>query len=312
MRWLILADDWPPQLGGVATWGFEHARGLVEEGHEVRVFARHRAGLLAPPGAEVTGVRGPSFGRHGGWWAGLRALPSLAWADRILCTTWTVAAGIAGRVSLPFEVVFHGSDATRPPLDEGTFERVMAHADRIWAVSHFLVGVLADRGYAAEHIATRVQPVEPGCDPNGPWIFVGRATPLKGGDRFVRLCAAAGKEGWLVGEGTALEEWRALAHALAAPVRFLGALDRAETLRTMARGSTLVLLPRTHPDGSGAEGLGLVLLEARAAGLQVVGCRTGGVPEALGPDGLCLEDPDDVAAALRALGLPAGPGATTP
>jgi glycosyltransferase involved in cell wall biosynthesis len=69
-------------------------------------------------------------------------------------------------------------------------------------------------------------------------------------------------------------------------------------MRSCAR---VFLLPRTYPDGTGAEGLGLVLLEARAMSVEVVGCRCGGVPEAIGPSGLLLDDPDDLARSLEQL-----------
>jgi glycosyltransferase involved in cell wall biosynthesis len=52
------------------------------------------------------------------------------------------------------------------------------------------------------------------------------------------------------------------------------------------------LLPRVDPHGMGAEGLGLVLLEAAMMGIPSIGCRTGGVPEAVGP-GLLLDNPDN-------------------
>ena len=117
----------------------------------------------------------------------------------------------------------------------------------------------------------------------------------------MRICAAAGHSGRVIGDGPELPAWRALARELEAPVTFLGAQPRRDTLAQMKSCSALFLLPRTHADGSGAEGLGLVLLEARAIGLQVVGCATGGVPEALGSDGLLLPDPDDAAdSAVRA------------
>ena len=302
MRWVILSDDWPPQLGGVATWGFNRARQLAREGHEVIVFARQRPHLMAPEGVHLIGVPGPSFGRYGGVWTAVRALPELARADRILATTWTVAAGIAGRISTPLEVVFHGSDVTRDPADARAFHRVCEAAERRWAVSDFLVQTLANRGVKAEWTPSPLPDLESGGgDPTGPWTFVGRATELKGGDRFVRLCAAAGRSGLVIGDGPALQSWTSLSRDLGAQIAFAGALPRRETWAQMWRSSRVFLLPRTHADGSGAEGLGLVLLEARAMDVQVVGCRCGGVPEALGPSGVLLNDPDDVARSLEQL-----------
>ncbi len=52
-----------------------------------------------------------------------------------------------------------------------------------------------------------------------------------------------------------------------------------------------MLTPQTDGAGLGAEGLGLVLLEAASLGVPAIGCDVGGVSEAIGP-GLILEDPD--------------------
>ena len=63
-------------------------------------------------------------------------------------------------------------------------------------------------------------------------------------------------------------------------------------MEAIADAAAMVLLPRVDQDGSGAEGLGLCLLEAAARGIPTIGCRTGGVEEAIGP-GLLLDDPEN-------------------
>ena len=59
-------------------------------------------------------------------------------------------------------------------------------------------------------------------------------------------------------------------------------------------------LPRPDADGSGAEGFGLSLVEAASLGVVPVGCRTGGVPEAVGA-GIVLEDPDAIPRFIEAI-----------
>lgn len=286
---MILTDDHPPAPGGVATWTAAVAEGLRRAGDAVEVFARWRPDL--PVG--VHGVRGPSFGRHGGWWLRWAARRALHDADAVLATTWPVAAGLPA--GLPLHVVFHGSDLTRPPVSARALRRVMERARHRWAVSRWL----AERG-AAEVLPAPVDPRPgPRRRPERPWRWglLGRATPLKGGDRFVRLVAEAGVEGVVAGDGPELPRWRALAERLGARVRFLGHLPR-EALPAVLDGlDVALLLPRPAADGGGEEGLGLALLEAAASGVAVVGCRTGGVPEATGP-GLLLEDPDDAPASV--------------
>lgn len=298
MRWVILTDDHPPTPGGVATWTAAIARGLSASGDDVEVFARHRPGL--PPG--VRGVRGPSFGRYGGWWLRVAARRSLRRADAVLATTWPVAVGVAGTIGAPLHVVFHGSDLTRPLRPPPA--RVLDRA-RLWAVSGWLAEKVADRGRRAEVLPAPVEVAPPRLPSRGPerWAMVARAVPGKGGERFVRLVAEAGVDGLLIGGGPELSRWRRLAASLGARVRFTGEVPHARVAELLREADLALLLPRA--DGPG-EGLGLSLLEAAAVGVPAVGCRTGGVPEAVGP-GLLLDDPDDAprsVAAIRAWWTP--------
>jgi phosphatidylinositol alpha-1,6-mannosyltransferase len=287
VRWLIVADDFPPADGGVSTWGGLVADGLHAAGHEVTVLARARPGLGGRP-YPVVGVRGPSFGAWGGLWTAAASLGRRA--DRVLATTWPVATGLA-RWRTDLDVVVHGSDVTRP---QGPgLDRVLRGARR-FATSRFLAEALAARGYDATVLPAPIDAGPPrsrGPERPARWGFLGRATDLKGGDRFVRLVGAVGATGVVIGDGPALGAWRDEASRRELDVRFLGRLDRSEALREVATWDLAFLLPRADADGSGAEGFGLSLVEAAAQGVATVGSRTGGVPEAVGA-GLVLDDPD--------------------
>ncbi len=294
MRWLIVTDDWPPTLGGVATWSARVADELAGRGHSVRVLARHRPQLYAPRGLRVTGVRGPSFGRMGGRWVGLRGARAVLQADRVVATTWGVASPLWRLCDCPLHVVAHGSDVTRAPRSPRAQHAVWREATGRWAMSAFLARQLAQRGVQAQVLpaAVRLAPWPAPAGDGTRWAFVGRATSLKGGDRFVRWVAAAGVQGVVIGEGPELDRWRALAAQLGAKVRFVGAVPRADVRRWLVSVDLVALCARAAPDGSGAEGLGLTALEAAALGVPAVGVLTGGVPEAVGP-GLLVPNPDD-------------------
>jgi glycosyltransferase involved in cell wall biosynthesis len=231
----------------------------------------------------------------------VRAWRDIASADRVLATTWP-AATFACRIRPDLDVVAHGSDVTRPPLRRGAFRRVWRHA-RAFAMSRFLGERLAEQGVEARVLPAPVD-VAPAPKPPGDgtrWAFVARAIEEKGGDRFVRICAAARARGVVVGDGPARASWEALAARLGADVTFTGSLDAAGVRGVLLASDLVFLLPR------GPEGLGLTLIEGAALGVPAVGCRAGGVPEAVGP-GLVLDDPDDAAAsaqAIRAWWLPA-------
>jgi glycosyltransferase involved in cell wall biosynthesis len=110
----------------------------------------------------------------------------------------------------------------------------------------------------------------------------------------VRWCAAAGVRGTFVGDGPARPAWEALASRLAADVTFTGTLPAEGVTAALRDADLVVLVPR------GPEGLGLTLIEGAAQGVAAVGCRVGGVPEAVGR-GLVLDDPDDTEASVAAI-----------
>jgi glycosyltransferase involved in cell wall biosynthesis len=282
VRWVVLTDDPPGVPGGVAAFTSRVTTELARRGHEVTIYGRARPGAVAPDAVRFVPVAGPSFGRWGGEWLGLRAWRDLASADRVLATTWPVAT-FAAIIRPDLDVVAHGSDVTRPPVRPRSFDRVWSSA-RAWAMSRFLAERLASRGISSMVLPA---PVEPASSPRlsgggARWAFVGRAIHEKGGDRFVRICAAAGARGIVVGDGPARTAWEALAVRLGADVRFTGALPATGVRDVMASSDLVFLLPR------GPEGLGLTLIEGAALGVPAVGCRAGGVPEAVGP-GLLID-----------------------
>ncbi|HUA35503.1 MAG TPA: glycosyltransferase family 4 protein [Candidatus Binataceae bacterium] len=65
----------------------------------------------------------------------------------------------------------------------------------------------------------------------------------------------------------------AISSGVADRVKFLGIVPRAE-LWSLYKGATIYAMPSRMP-----EGLGLVFLEAMAAGIPVIGTRSGGTPE---------------------------------
>ncbi|MEO0604609.1 MAG: glycosyltransferase family 4 protein [Myxococcota bacterium] len=302
MRWLILTDEAPPVVGGIATFVARVTRALADRGDEVVVVGRHR-GPTTLPGARWIGARGSSFGRYAGRWLARAAGTELLRADRVLATTW-VAATFATRVRSDLIITAHGSDVTRPPVrSPATFRRVWAAAGRGLALSEHLVRTLAARGVDTAPLPAPI-PIRPASPPPGParerWGFVGRLTPHKGVDRFLRWVEVAGVEGVVVGDGPIRDEAMALARRLGIRVTFTGFLSPDELARLWDELDLVVLAPRPYPDGSGAEGLGLVLLEAAGQGVPAIGCATGGVPEAVGA-GLVVPTPDDAAGTVRAI-----------
>lgn len=302
-RTWLLTDDFPPTGGGVAVWTWRVAEALAARGEAVTVAARAVPGAVAPPRVQLLPVQGPSFGRHGGRWIAWTVGPRLGGGDRVLATTWPLAAHLLPRirsVGATLHVIGHGSDLTRPTPAPRAQDAVWRAADHRWTVSRYLADHLARRGIDARVLPAAVLPTAPGAHRPGTWVLPTRAVPTKGGERFLTLAAALGARPTVLGDGPALSAWRAHARRLGLDAELPGAVSHEEVLRRLPTFDLVFLLPRPYPDGSGAEGLGLALVEGAMAGVAGVTTAVGGAPEAVGPAGLVLGPPEEDVARLRA------------
>jgi len=124
-------------------------------------------------------------------------------------------------------------------------------------------------------------------------LFVGRLTPLKGVDVLVRACVDAHLSLRVLGDGPARAELEALARDTGADVSFAGEVEPAAVAAAMAEAGVLAV-PSLSPDVAP-----LVVTEAWAAGLPVVGSEIGGIADFLA-DGRGLRCPPGDAEALGA------------
>jgi phosphatidylinositol alpha-1,6-mannosyltransferase len=312
-RWLLVTEDFPPTaVGGIAAWAEDLAGALAASGEAVTVLARRRPGVEAWDRGRpypVIRMAGRSWGSWQGLWAALAVLPRLGPGVVVLAATWRLVSWIAPLVRIlgaTLLVSAQGSDLTQLERAPGALRRVAAAA-RAWVpVSRFLGDELGRLGISGEvfvlPMALQAPPAPAPASPEGPLVVIARLLPSKGVDRVLAIGRALGRPVRVVGDGPAAGALRALGGA----VQWMGALPRDEARAALIGASALLLLPRSGPDGRGAEGLGLCLLEAAAAGVPVIGCFTGGVPEATGP-GLLLDDPEapDLNAIRAFLGDPA-------
>ncbi|MCB9794137.1 MAG: glycosyltransferase family 4 protein [Alphaproteobacteria bacterium] len=303
----LVTHDFPPAyVGGVAAWTLDLAQALHAAGAPVQVYARGARGAGPHDAAlpfSVIRMAGRSWGRWQATWAALSVGPRLRPGDTLLLSTWPLGPRLApfarGR-GLKVGVAFHGSDLTRLQAAPPGLQAVLDASHARFAVSAFLVGCLRGLGGDAVRLP---MPLELSALPPAPehsesLVCVARLTHLKGLDRCLRLAYALGVPLEVVGEGEAGPALQSLAEDLGAALRMHGRLPRAQALEVLRGRRAALLLPRVDTDGSGAEGLGLCLLEAAAQGTPAVGCRTGGVPEA---SDLVLQDPDAIEASANEL-----------
>ncbi|MGK5741047.1 glycosyltransferase family 4 protein [Micromonospora sp. URMC 103] len=240
----------------------------------------------------------------------LAALPdgALVLLDGLVASaTPEVLAPQAGRLRLV--VLVH------MPLGDDAEARALAAARAVVATSAWTRARLLDR-YALP--PGRVHVAAPGVDPASPaagtgtggeLLCVAAVTPTKGHDVLARALTLVADLPWtcvcvgaLTREPEFVAELRArlAAAGLAERVRLVGPWTGAELAAAYA-GADLLVLP------SRAETYGMVVVEALARAVPVLGTAVGGLPEALGraPDGATPgllvppEDPEALAAALR-------------
>ncbi|MFE7564012.1 glycosyltransferase family 4 protein [Kitasatospora sp. NPDC057500] len=332
---LIVTNDFPPRQGGIET--FVHAVATRLPAEEVVVYtsdepgaARHDAALPFPvirdrsrmllPTPRVTRRAAELARAHGCdrvWFGAAAPLAAMTPALR------RQAPGIRRTVATT-----HGHEIwwARTPVARRLLRRIGDSVD----VVTYLGTHTRDRIAPALGPSARLERLVPGvdtdlfrprpreADPRAPVILcVARLVPRKGQDTLIRALplirrTVPGATLVLVGRGPDERRLRDLARRLTAPgtVVFAGGRDHADTPDAYATADVFAMPCRTRRAGLEAEGLGIVLLEAAAAGLPVVAGRSGGAPDAVldGVNGTVVDgrDPSAVAGAItRVLTAPA-------
>ena len=168
--------------------------------------------------------------------------------------------------------------------------RVAAGADAFVVPSAFALGRLRELGAPvgdrARVVASAQREIaERSAAASGRFaLAAGRLTAEKGFADAIEGCARAGRRLVIAGDGPELERLRS--HA-GPDVTFTGRVTPAE-LAALRRDAAVAVVPSRY-----AEILPLAALEAMAAGLPVAAARTGGLAEAVPPEGLYT--PGDVA-----------------
>ncbi|MFG2847224.1 glycosyltransferase family 4 protein [Kitasatospora sp. NPDC048296] len=322
---LVVTNDFPPRQGGIETFVQAMADRLpggvvvytsAEPGAE-----RHDAALPYPvvrdpartllPTPRATRRAAETARAHGcdRVWFGAAA-PLAAMTPGLLRR----APGLLRTVATT-----HGHEIwwARTPGARRVLRRIGRSVDTVT----FLGEYTRDRIAPALGPGARLSRLVPGVDPavfrpgtgvptaHPVILCVARLVPRKGQDVLIRALpairrAVPGTTLLLVGQGPDESRLRAMAHRLTEPgsVEFTGGLDHAATAAHYAAADVFAMPCRTRRMGLEAEGLGIVYLEAAAAGLPVVAGRSGGAPDTVldGVTGTVVDgrNPAAVAAAL--------------
>lgn len=309
--WVLLTPELPGHgPGGIGSWAEDLARALHQAGETVEVWAPARRLFGPPPPWRLRTIPGHSWHRWGPWWvdlyARIRRLPSSA--PTLIAATWPLATRIATRWPGPVLVAAHGSDLTRWDQPPPALVALAPHVHFL-PVSGFLAQELDRLGLqdAKRTVLPMAIPNAPPSPPSGrALVCVARATPLKGIDRAATFALRLSRPLWLVGcTATQVRQLHPQLSAEDHPLHLqtlpfgghpgvshcFGPQSRGVVEHLLRSSAGAVLFARADPQGRGAEGLGLSLLEAAHLGRPTLGSPVGGLPEALGP-GRCL-DPED-------------------
>ena len=212
-----------------------------------------------------------------------------------------LALPIAQKTGLPLMVTFHGYDITSndcskyvPGWNYETYERgrriLFKEAKLFIAVSDFIRSKLIEKGCPEEKIVVHYIGIDtdkfkpdPTVNRKPVVLFVGRLTEKKGCEYLIRAMAQVQSvmpevELVIIGNGILKPKLEELAAQLLCRYRFLGA-QPPEVVRSWMNQSRLLAVPSVTAATGDTEGAPMVVLEAQAMGLPVVGSIHAGIPE---------------------------------
>lgn len=313
MRLLIVTNDYPPKPGGIQMY----LSNLVDAyPDEVHVFAP------ADPQAEPdeTGVTRGTQSYMLPTSSTARAVTHAAQEfdpDAILFGAPHplpfLGRGLRESLGTPIGILSHGAEITIPgaiPIVRQALGRSLASADVRFAVSRYTarrVRGISGKGVDFLGAGVAVETFTPPDSPptNDPPIVgcVSRFVPRKGQERLIEAAARLDRDVELlfVGKGRTEQKLRKMAESKGVRTRF--EVDVAwGDLAGLYRQMDVFCMPcKSRWGGLEVEGLGLVFLEAAAAGVPVLAGDSGGSPETVlpGKTGYVVSDVDAIVEGLE-------------
>ena len=314
-RVLLVTNDFPPRRGGIQSYLEQFVSRLADTGdHELTVYAPQWKGaedydraadyrIVRHPGTLM--LPEPGVDRR------MRALIR----EHGIETVWFGAAAplalLAGRArgagARRVLASTHGHEVgwSMLPIARSALRRIGDTTDVVTFVSHYTRGRFAAAfgpNAALEHLAPgvdtdRFRPdpaarddlrARYGLDARPTVVCVSRLVPRKGQDMLIKALPGIRRRVRdatlvIVGGGPYADDLHKLAGQVGVTddVVFTGAVPGAELPAHYAMADVFAMPCRTRGSGLDVEGLGIVFLEASAAGVPVVAGDSGGAPEAV-------------------------------
>lgn len=315
MKLLVVTNDYPPKPGGIQQW----LGNLVDHfDGEVRV--------LAPADGPASTVSGESIVRRGSKKYMVPTKRIAQWVaneasefnpDAVLFGAPhplpSLIPSLRRSFSGPIAVMTHGAEVTIPAAVPGVRQwlgRTLRRADVLFAVSRYTaakVASLTNMDVIPVGAGVDIDTFTPAAPAAAPVVgCVSRFVPRKGQDRLIEAAARLRSSGipvelMMVGKGRTEGSLRRLAERRQVPTRFEVDVPWASLPGLYREMAAFAMPSRSRWFGLEVEGLGIVYLEAAAAGLPVVAGDSGGAPEAIipGVTGYVAPDVDSLTDALR-------------
>ncbi len=216
------------------------------------------------------------------------------------------AMAVARKLRVPLITTFHGFDATtskraligsRSPswINYILFRSQLAkQGDLFICVSEFIRKRVIELGFPPErthvhYIGIDIETILPRqISEETPMVLhVARLVEKKGTEYLIHAFAKVAAQNpevelTIIGDGPLRTSLKSLTQALGMNerIRFMGPQPHTEVM-TMMRKAAMLVLPSVTANTGDAEGLGMVLLEAAALGLPLIGTQHGGIPEVI-------------------------------
>lgn len=314
MKVCLIANEFPPDVGGWQTYSYELA-GALSEIDDVWVVAPDYDEEWEDP----RGLKIKRFERHNlrsFVRNATRAVREIARGglDVVHALMVHPSGYVGSRIKVPLVLTAHGNDFLFPDIVAKTMTKVaLKRADSIVCVSRGTRNLLpAKHQSKATVIPNGTRPENFLTDKDGSKeilglgrmiLSVGRLVKRKGVDDLLRagvdvLDNFPDVKFAIVGDGPEREALEDLAKELGMSnsVIFTGRVDD-ETLRRYYSAADAFVMPSKFIGGTDVEGFGIVFLEANASLTPVIGRRSGGIEDAIedGKSGFLIDDPSELA-----------------